>query len=275
MQPKDYPPQEPFNALAEAFSVEVARRGAGINGVEAQFGDDAYQSLAVYPAPKPNGDVLIYQHGGGWTNGYKEWMAFIAPAVHAKGITLVSAGYRLAPAHVFPAAVDDTLAAIAWVHKNIAQHGGDPARIFISGHSAGGHHAALASLWRGWQADYDLPANVLRGCAPVSGVYRFGPDTGAPMRPRFLGATGRSVERFASPHDFIDHKPIPFFISYGTQDLGYLILQAQQFAASLRNAGGQVEMLELDGCNHLQACYACGDIDGPWVTHLATWMRGL
>ena len=73
-------------------------------------------------------------HGGGWTNGYKEWMAFMAPAFTAAGVTFATVGYRLAPKNLFPAGVDDAIAALAWLHDNAAAFDCDPARIFLGGH---------------------------------------------------------------------------------------------------------------------------------------------
>ncbi len=149
MTPDAYPPQEPFTAIGALYHDEVLRRGASVRSVETRYGADPYQSLAIVPASEPNGDVLLVFHGGGWTNGYKEWMLFMAPAVTAQGITFVSAGYRLAPQHIYPAQIHDVYDAIAAAYRGIGEHGGDPDRLFIGGHSAGGHLAALAALTQG------------------------------------------------------------------------------------------------------------------------------
>jgi len=112
MKREDYPAQEPLSEAGEAYSNECWTRSAGIAYDEHGYGPDAYQRLAVYRAAKPNGTILIAWHGGGWTSGYKEWMGFMAPALNAAGITLVSPGYRLAPQHVFPAGLEDCIAAV-------------------------------------------------------------------------------------------------------------------------------------------------------------------
>ena len=136
-------------------------------------------------------------HGGGWTSGYKEWMAFMAPVFNRAGIGFVSIGYRLAPAHVFPAGLDDCMNGLKWVYENIGKLNGDPSRLFISGHSAGGHQTSLMAVRRDWQEGYGLPADVVRGCLPVSGVFDFREGSGLSMRPRFLGPSGN--EEAASP----------------------------------------------------------------------------
>jgi hypothetical protein len=107
MKQADYPPQEPLSPAGTAYGDECWRRGEGIDGAEFAVGADPYQRLLVFRAPRPDGRVLLFWHGGGWTSGYKEWMSFMAPAFTAQGVTFVSAGYRLAPQHVFPAGIDD------------------------------------------------------------------------------------------------------------------------------------------------------------------------
>src|SRR6516162_6559545 len=200
MKIEDYPAQEPLSPLGRAYQERVLAAGHGVLGEEFAYGDSPWQRLTLHHAAQPSGPVLVFFHGGGWTSGYKEWMYFMAPALVAQGVTLVSAGYRLAPRHVFPAGFDDAADALAWVHRHIASHGGDPRRIFVGGHSAGGHYAALLAVSGAWREARSLPRDVLRGCLPVSGVYRFGADSGLSLRPRFLGSGNEAqVDVDASP----------------------------------------------------------------------------
>jgi acetyl esterase/lipase len=161
------------------------------------------------------------------------------------------------------------------VHRRIAEHGGDPGRLFAGGHSAGGHYAALLAVTAGWRASRDLPANVLRGCLPVSGVYRFGPDSGMAVRPRFLGPDdGGRAEAAASP--LVQLQPTacpPFLLSHGSRDFPHLVHQADEMAAALRAAGVPVQVEVLADCDHFEASVACGDAARPWVARAADWMR--
>lgn len=270
-----YPPQEPLSPLGLAYEQRILALGEGIEGIEQAYGADLYQSLTVFSPATPSGDVLVFFHGGGWTSGYKEWMYFMAPALLAQGVTLVSAGYRLAPGHVFPAAFDDAAAALAWVWRNIASHGGDARRIFVGGHSAGGHYAALLAVSSGWRAQHGLPADVLRGCLPVSGVYRFGAGSGLSARPRFLGTNDEArVDVEASPLLRLEAAASPpFMISYGSRDFAHLITQAQQMEAALRAAGVPVQVQILEGCDHFEASVACGELPSGWPALAAAWMR--
>ncbi|MCW5773172.1 MAG: alpha/beta hydrolase fold domain-containing protein [Rhodospirillaceae bacterium] len=275
MRPEDYPPQEPPSPAGKAYAEVCVRRSAGIVGEEVRFGADPYQSLAVYRAERPNGTVYLFWHGGGWTGGYMEWMAFMAPAFTRAGVTFVSAGYRLAPSHLFPTGLDDCADAVAWVHANIAGYGGDPGKIVLGGHSAGGHYAALLAVARGWRAQRDLPGDVVHGCLPISGVYEFGPGKGFAVRPRFLGPESAETDRRASPLHNIEGTPPPFFIAYGETDFPHLMRQADQMAGALRAAGGKVETLVMPGRDHFAASHAGGEAEGPLVPRALAWMKAL
>ena len=138
--------------------------------VDCRYGTDYWQKLDVYlPAEPPTGEssgaplpVLLFFHGGAWTSGTKEWMGFMAPALLDAGVIFVSGNYRLAPAARFPEIVDDCVAAAAWVRDNIGRYSGDPERLFVGGHSAGGHLAALVALDRPRRRAAALPDSAIR-----------------------------------------------------------------------------------------------------------------
>ena len=275
MKPADYPPQEPLSALGTAYHDRVMARGAGIEGSEFSYGGDPYQALSVYPAASDTGDVLVFFHGGGWTSGYKEWMTFMAPSLQARGVTFVSAGYRLAPGHLFPTGFDDAADAVAWVYRHAAEHGADPARIFVGGHSAGGHYAALLAATADWRRKRGLPVDVVRGCLPVSGVFRFDGASGLSVRPRFLGPPGDSDSAAdASPMRRLDASACaPFLLAWGSRDFPHLVTQGRQMHDALRAAGIAAEVFVLDGCDHFEASLACGQPESGWPDRAAAWMR--
>jgi acetyl esterase/lipase len=202
-------------------------------------------------------------------------MSFMAPALTARGVTFVSAGYRLAPAHCFPAGLDDVADAVAWLSRHVAEHGGDPARLFVGGHSAGGHYAALLAVTMRWRAARALPHDVLRGCLPVSGTYRVGDGSGLAMRPRFLGPVADpAVDRAASPLFVIEPGASPrWLLAHGSRDFPHLIAQAAQMTEALARAGVRVDTEVLAGCDHFDASVACGDPAQSWVPRAAQWMR--
>ena len=249
-----YPPQEPFSPIGERYHVEALRLGQRVVGEESAYGPDPYQGLLRFPAgPAASGDTLLFFHGGGWTNGYKEWMAFMAPGLNAGGVHLVSAGYRLAPGHVFPTGLEDCTAALLAVLENTR------GRVFVGGHSAGGHYAALLAL--------GPHRGRIAGCLPVSGVFEFGEGSGLPSRPRFLGADPAN-DAAASPARHVVAQHPPFLLAWGERDFPHLIAQAERFAGLL----GDATRLVLPGCDHLGASYDTGRADGAWLPAALAWM---
>ena len=119
--------------------------------------------------------VLIQIHGGAWTIGTKEQQGLLLMNRMAQqGWICVSANYRLAPKHSFPTQIVDVKRAIAWVHENIEEYGGDPSYIAITGGSAGGHLAALAALTPGlqdYQPGFEDSDTSISACVPFYGVY--------------------------------------------------------------------------------------------------------
>jgi arylformamidase len=271
MLQKDYPAQEPLSEVGERYSQECWRRSAGIEAEEHAYGSDPYRRLLVFRAKQPDGRVLVAWHGGGWTSGYKEWMGFMAPALGKAGVTLISPGYRLAPQNLFPAALDDCIAALRWAYRNVTFPGGKTPRFYLGGHSAGGHYAALLSVRRDWQAGAGVPADFVTGCLPISGVYDFTEHSGLTMRPRFLGPTGN--EKPASPLHNLQLPLPPFLIAYGSEDFPHLIKQGERFAAAVAAADGKAERLVMAGRNHFSAHYAAGEETGPWVPDALTFMK--
>lgn len=267
-----YPAQEPLSPLGSAYSERVLALGAGIRGDDVQYGQDPHQTLTLFRPEKPSGIVLVVFHGGGWTNGYKEWMSFMAPAFNAQGVTLVSATYRLAPRHVFPTGFADCADAMAWTYRNFSAEYGDCFSLFVGGHSAGGHYAALLAVTDSWRSERRLAADILAGCLPISGTYWFGETSGLSIRPRFLGPD-HATDELASPlHQLASPFTPPFFLSYGSRDFPHLIKQSEVMIEALRERGIACEVSIIPDSDHFDAAIAAGDADRPWVAQASAWM---
>ncbi|MFN5284813.1 MAG: alpha/beta hydrolase, partial [Planctomyces sp.] len=127
---------------------------------------DVYVPEQKSAAARP---VIFWIHGGGWQAGDKSDVG-LKPAVAAeKNMLFVSANYRLLPHVTMEELIDDVAAALGWVRRNIATHGGDPDRIIVGGHSAGAQLAAILCTDERWLAKYDVPLKALKGCIPVDG----------------------------------------------------------------------------------------------------------
>ena len=202
------------------------------------------QKLDVYmpdDAPGSPAPVLLFFHGGYWVIGHKDLMGFMAPAITPAPALLVPVGYRLAPGAKYPQQVDDCRAALRWVYDHIADYGGDPERIHVAGHSAGGHLAALITLQRERLAAFGLPPDVIKGCFPVSGVFDV-TETPPDRREAFLKSDDDARE--ASPVYNTEGNATPFLLEIGSDDFDNLRGPASPYAgrpplpAGLRGRNG-------------------------------------
>lgn len=128
------------------------------------------QVLDVYaPAGAKNLPVVFWIHGGGWQTGDKSSVQIKPQVFNERGFVFVSTNYRLLPGVEMDVLIRDVARSLGWVHKQIAQHGGDPRRIFVMGHSAGAQLAALLCIDDRYLKAEGVPLDALRGCVPVDG----------------------------------------------------------------------------------------------------------
>jgi arylformamidase len=139
------------------------------------YGASPLETLDIFPARKGDGSALVFIHGGYWRSLDKKDFSFLAPAWIDAGVSLVVVNYGLAPTVTMERIVQQMLAASAWVYRHAEEYGMDEERLFVSGHSAGGHLAAmmLAALWPLY--DRSLPKDLYKGALGVSGVYDLRP----------------------------------------------------------------------------------------------------
>lgn len=133
-------------------------------------GLDNYQKerckLDIYVPENQNGfTTVVWFHGGGLTAGEKA----IPERLKNQGLGVVAVNYRLSPKVKSPAYIDDAAAAVAWVIKNIPRYGGDPQKVVVSGHSAGGYLTCMIGLDKHYLAAYGIDANTLQKLVPFSG----------------------------------------------------------------------------------------------------------
>jgi arylformamidase len=216
--------------------------------------------------------VLAFMVGGGWTNVYKEMLAFMAPPFNKAGITFASLGYRLAPKHIFPDGWIDAASGIGWLYDNVAAYGGDPGRIFVGGASAGGHYATLLACRQDWQESLRVPIDVIRGCLSISGVYDFTPGNGIHARPRFLGPEALGNDVHASPLFHLGERPPPLLLAHGSDDFPHLVVQARKLERVLSVRGADVQRIELAGRTHFSAAYRSVEPDSEWLIKALSWM---
>ena len=267
-QPSPGAPQ--YLEQAMAWSAEV--RAHSRTALDLSYGEDERQKLDVYMPDQelaPPAPVLMFMHGGYWVIGHKDLMGFMAPAITPAPAILVAVGYRLAPGAKYPHQVDDCRAALHWVYNNISTYGGDPLQIYVGGHSAGGHLAAMLTLQREQRTALGLPPDVIKGCFPVSGVFDV---TDAPPERREAFLRSDEDARDASPVYNTEGNATPFLLEIGSDDFDNLRAQHPRMFAALRSQQGYTEEMVREGHNHFQISLDHADPDSPWVRRVREWM---
>lgn len=183
--------------LKDWFDSSVAARAQHADMVEAAYGNDPRERLDVFPARAPGSPVFVYLHGGYWRALDKRDQSFIAPPFVAAGAMVVLPDYSLCPAVSVEHIALQMVQALAWMYRHAADYGGDPSRIVVAGHSAGGHLAAmlLACRWR--DVAPDLPADLVKSALSISGIHDLAPLRHAPFLAADIGLSAASARRLS------------------------------------------------------------------------------
>lgn len=197
-------------ALVPAHGVHLAQWAADSDRVRAKqpcvldlpFADDPTARLDVFPAqgvgPGTAAPVFVFLHGGYWRSLDKADHSFIAPAFTRAGVCVVVPNYALCPATTIPGITLQMVQALAWTWRHIDAYGGDPLRITVAGHSAGGHLAAMMLACHWPAVGRDLPTSLVRNALSISGLYDLEPLRHTPFLQEVLRLTPKQV-RMASP----------------------------------------------------------------------------
>lgn len=169
--------------------------------VDLRYGDGPNETLDVFAAPAAGAPVLVFVHGGWWRSLDKRDQSYVAPAFVERGAMVVLPNYALCPAVGIDTIALQLVRALAWTYRNAGRFGGDPARIVVAGHSAGGHLAAML-LCCHWRAvGPDLPPRLVRSALAISGLFELEPLRRTPFLQADLRLTPRAVRRL-SPAGF-------------------------------------------------------------------------
>lgn len=229
--------------------------------------------------------VVILVHGGGWSGGDKagadkpnsgaDITPWFAPLTDA-GIAWVSINYRLAPAHRWPAQLDDTRAAVAWVRTHIAEHRGDPARLALMGHSAGGQLAFMAALP---EAGQKSSVTAVVGCAPVLDFVADAKHRGELSKslrnlyalPPEPTPAALAILAAGSPLGRIGPACPPVLLLHGDADRTVPIAQSLAFQEKARAAGLRCDLHVLPAAPHRLTEWASRDPN--WSRVLTDWLK--
>ncbi len=207
---------------------------------------DVYRPAGSTPTT-PLKPVVVFFYGGAWDSGDKGGYLFAAEALTSRGYVAVVPDYRLYPEITFPAYMDDAALAVKWTFDNIAQHGGDPDKVFVMGHSAGAQLAALVAYDGKYLDRVGIDKRRIRGVVSLAGPLDFLPLTEAKMEFIFP----LPVRAASQPINFVTGKEPPTLLLHGTADTRVGIHNSRNLATRIAERGGMVETTYYPGMSHI------------------------
>jgi arylformamidase len=236
------------------------------------YGPTPVEGLDLYATTRPDAPVNVYIHGGAWRQRWAKEYAFPAEVfvnagAHYAVVDFI--GVEEAGGSLMPMA-DQVRRAVAWVHQNAASFGGDPNRLYVTGHSSGAHLAGVV-LTTDWE-ERGLPKDVVKGGLLASGMYDLEPVRRS-KRSQYVAFTDAIVEALSSQRH-IDRLNCPLTVAHGTCETPEFQRQARDFAAAVEAAGKPVRFLVGEGYNHFELFETLGNPYGL-LGHAALEMMGL
>lgn len=225
------------------------------------YGPGARNRIDYFAAGKP-GPVLVFIHGGYWQMRAKEDFGFLAEGPLAHDIHVAFVGYTLAPAQRLSGIVAEVQASIAWLVDRVAAFRGDPARMFVSGWSAGGHLAAMS---------IDDPS--VRGGLAISGIYDLEPMRRCYVNDK-LQLDSDEVRRLSPLHRSVT-RSAPLIVAYGGDELPELQRQSETFAAERGLAGFPDRLVRIPGRNHFTILEDLASPDGALTALVRELVMGI
>jgi arylformamidase len=220
------------------------------------FGPTRDETLDIFEADRPGAPVLVFIHGGYWRVNTSKEFSCVALGLQALGFTTVVVNYSLCPKVGIDEITRQARAAVAWVVRNIDRHGGDPGRIALGGHSAGGHLVAMCLQTR-WAEEYDLPSDPLAAAVLVSGLYDLQPLRYSYLQP-LIQLDDRIVQHY-SPLFAVRPCATPALITWGGAESDEFARQSASFHAAWQEAGNASDLVPQAGAHHFSAIHGFED----------------
>ena len=247
-----YAPNQPLVHARRAAANARAKERLGAPQ-RFQYGASEIESVDVYRAKgnAANAPINIYIHGGAWRNGRSADFAVLAEMIVNAGAHSVIADFNN---------IDDVggnlmtmakqvRAAVAWVYDNADKFGGDKNRLYITGHSSGGHLSGCIATCD-WGRDFGLPKDIVKGAMLASGMYDLVPVR-LSKRSKYVNFTDEIVEELSAIRH-LDRLHCPIVVAHGTQETPEFQRQARDFSAAVKAAGKPVTFIVAEGYNHFE-----------------------
>jgi arylformamidase len=247
----------------------AAARSALESELDVPYGAGESERLDVFPAATDGSPVQLFIHGGAWKGGDKSEVSYPALPFHAAGSAFVAVGFDAVPAVTLETQVRQCRDAVKWLYGNAERFGIDRERIHVSGHSSGAHVAAMVAV-TDWPRLAGLPADLVKGAAPISGMFDLEPVRHT-WRNRYL-RLDRARAHALSPIRHIPTTPIPMVVGVGGEELPEFRRQSHEFASAWRAAGQSCEFMIVEGRNHFDLGADLGDPASPVISAILRQM---
>jgi arylformamidase len=236
------------------------------------YGATPHEMLDIYAAPNPKAPVVIFVHGGAWRAGHAKDSAYGAETFVRAGahflvpdfINAIESGGDLMPM------IEQVRGGVAWAARNAASFGGDPGRIYITGHSSGAHLGGCV-LITDWEKDFGLPRDTVKGATLCSGMYD--------LKPARLSKRGDYVKFTDATEDALSTQrhlariTCPVTVLHGTLETPEFQRQTREFAAALKAAGKPVRLIVAENYNHFEIGETLNNPYGPFGRAALEMMR--
>jgi acetyl esterase/lipase len=253
----------PVNILNAVISDKAYRLTSGV-----AYGDLPRQTLDIYIPANPVSEnpelkgkaentraitnkglpVVVFFYGGSWDSGNRASYKFIGEAMTSQGFIAVIPDYRVYPEVLFPGFMEDPAKAAKWIKLHAAEFGGDPERVFLAGHSAGAHIAAMLVLDPEFLAKQNSKPADFAGMIGLAGPYDFLPLKSDRLKTIFGPEDQRAKSQ---PINFVSGNNPPMLLMVGTKDGTVWPRNTYNLAAKIKAAGGPVEVVEFAGYGHV------------------------
>jgi len=251
----------------------AAVRGRIPGRLDIAYGAEPKETLDVFPPSngRAGAPALIYIHGGYWQVSDKSDTTYIAPAFLDAGVAFVTLNYTLAPEGDIDLMVAQCRRAVAWIYQNAAEIGVDPERLYVAGHSAGGHLAAmlLATDWT--DVDPALPPHPVRGVCALSGLYDL-----EPIRLTFMNAVLGIDPQMAVRNSPVGLDPvadIPLILSVGGLETDEFKRHQAELLAAWGTKGLKIEEIPAPECHHYTIVGHFGDSESALHKAMISMIR--
>ena len=265
-----HPDFEEYFRVWEAESARVRESLACT--LDVRYGDGPNMTADLFPAPAAGAPIQVFMHGGYWRSLDKDIHSFPAEGFVVAGGAAVSLNYALAPAVTLDTIVEQCRTAVEWIADNAGRLNGDPERIFVSGHSAGGHLTA-AMLCTDWTAR-GRPAGLVKGGTAISGIFDL-----APLMETSINDDIRLDAEAAARNSPIRHLPPPgsggaLIAAVGAAETPEFVAQNRAFAEAWQSRGFEATVMEVEDLHHFNVVMEMGR-PGSALTQAALAQMGL